>query len=107
MAPLGKLNVPAKLMASRCITMVSPDYPPGLDRKAASVVVRVVIWKSGDVSPMRVISGQPSLEAEAMNAVRLWHYRPYVREGEPLDVTTDVEVDFDPRRPGGMVSHPK
>jgi protein TonB len=107
-APLGKLNVPAKQMVGRCITMVSPNYPQGtgVAPKRATVIVRAVIWKSGDVSPMRVISGEPSLETEAMNAVRLWRYKPFSRDGQPLDVTTDLLVDFDPATPGGTVIHP-
>jgi protein TonB len=106
-APLGKLNVPAQVMAGHCVTMVSPNYPPIDDPKATAVVVRVVIWKSGDVSPMHAVSGPPALQAEAMNAVRHWHYKPYVQDGEPLDVTTEIKVAFDPQKPGGMVSHPK
>jgi protein TonB len=69
-------------------------------------VVRVVIWKSGSVYPMRVVSGDTSLEAQAMDAVRLWHYKPFLRDGEPMDVSTDIRVDFDPQKPGGVVTHP-
>ena len=107
-APLGKLIVRPEVMAGLCVTMVSPLYPQttGEVPKVSTVVVRVVIWKSGNVSPMRVISGQTSLEAEAMNAVRLWHYKPFSRDGEPVDVTTDVRVNFDPGKPGGIVTHP-
>jgi TonB family protein len=106
-APLGKLNVPAATMAKQCVTMVSPSYPKSMmdDEKPYTVIVRVVVWKSGNVSPMRVISGPPSLQDEAMNAVRLWRYRPYIRDMEPLDVTTDVKVDFVPGKSGGIVSH--
>jgi TonB family protein len=107
-APLGKLNVPPKQMAGRCITMVSPIYPRtgGDSPKASTVIVRVVIWKSGSVTPMRAISGPPSLEAEAMNAVRLWRFKPFLLYGEAVDVTTDLTVDFDPSKPGGIVTHP-
>jgi protein TonB len=55
---------------------------------------------------MEVVSGPPSLEAEAMSAVRLWRYKPFLRDGEPLDVTTDIRVDFDPAKPAGLVTHP-
>ena len=107
-APLGKLNVPPKAMAGNCITMVSPTYPQITDDspKASSVIVRAVIWKSGNVSPMQAISGPSSLQDEAMNTVRLWRYKPFVRDGETLDVTTDIRVDFDPATPGGVVTHP-
>jgi TonB family protein len=107
-APLGKLSVAPKVMAGHCITMVSPVYPQttGETPTASTVVVRVVIWKSGQVSPMRVMSGNPSLQVEAMNAVRLWRYKPFIQVGKPVDVTTDVQVGFDPEKPGGIVSHP-
>jgi TonB family protein len=107
-APLGKLNVSPGVMAGHCITMVSPTYPPtaGDSPTASTVVVRVVIWKSGTVSPMRVISGPSTLQDEAMNTVRLWKYKPFDRDGEPIDVTTDIRVDFDPAKPGGVVTHP-
>jgi protein TonB len=88
--------------------MVSPHYPQnagGLPT-ASAVIVRVVIWKSGSVSPMRALSGPPSLQDEAMNTVRLWRYKPFARDGEALDVTTDIRVDFDPAKPGGVVTHP-
>ncbi len=107
-APLGKLNVPSKVMDGHCITMVSPNFPQTANGapKASTVLVRVVIWKSGNVTPMRIVSGDPTLETEAMNAVRLWRYKPYAREGEAVDVTTDIRVDFDPAKPGGVVTHP-
>jgi len=107
-APLGKLKVAPEVMAALCITKVSPVYPqtPGETPQASTVVVRVVIWKSGRVSPIRVISGQPSLEAEAMNAVRLWRYKPFNNDQGPIDVTTDVAVSFDPGKPGGIITHP-
>jgi TonB family protein len=107
-APLGKLSVPAEKMASMCITMVSPIYPKiaGDTQKTSTVVVRAVIWKSGSVSPMRMVSGQPALQAAAMNAVRLWRYKPFTQDGAAIDVTTDIQVDFVPGKAGGMVSHP-
>ena len=107
-APLGKLNVPAGVMAGHCLTMVSPTYPAtaGDSPTAAIVIVRVVIWKSGNVTPLRAISGPQELQDEAMNTVRLWRYKPYARDGGPLDVTTDIQVEFDPAKPGGVVTHP-
>ena len=108
-APLGKLVVAPQVMEGHCITKVSPVYPQtdGIPRTKATVVVRVVVWKSGSVSPVRVVSGEGSLEAQATNAVRLWRYKPFLRDGEAMDVTTDISVDFDPQTQGGMITHPK
>jgi TonB family protein len=106
-APLGKLYVPMKAMGGNCITMVSPTFPQTDQVPTAStVILRVVVWKSGRVTPMRLLSGNPALETAAMDAVRLWKYRPYARDGEALDVSTDIQVEFDPAKPGGLVTHP-
>jgi TonB family protein len=108
-APVGKLMVAPEVMEGHCITKVSPIYPQmdGALRQRATVVVRAVIWKSGSVSPVRIVSGDSALEAEATNAVRLWRYKPFVRDGQVMDVTTDINVVFDPQTQGGMISHPK
>jgi protein TonB len=100
----GKPTVAPEVMAGRCLTMVSPQNTGS--EVLSAVVVRVVVSASGKVVPVRVVSGAPALEAEAMNAVRLWRYRPFVRDGVPVDVMTDVRVIFEPGKPGGMVSHP-
>jgi periplasmic protein TonB len=100
----GKLIVAPQVMVGRCITMVSPESTG--TTVISTVVVRVVISASGKVLPVRVISGAPALESEAMNAVRLWRYRPFLREDSPVDVVTDVKVTFEPGKPGGFVSHP-
>jgi TonB family protein len=107
--PLGKLIVAPGVMEGHCITKVTPVYPQAdvTSRTKATVVVRVVIWKSGSVSPVRVVSGDSSLEVQATNAVRLWRYKPFLRDGEAMDVTTDISVVFDPQTQGGMISHPK
>lgn len=105
---LVSLNVPAETMANRCITMVSPLYPYAAAKaaKPESIVLQAVISKSGRVSPVRLVSGSEQLEGEAMNAVRLWRYKPYMRNGEPVDVTTQIVVQFNPASPGGLVTHP-
>jgi TonB family protein len=108
-APVGKLIVAPEVMEGHCITKVSPIYPQidGALRNRATVVVRAVIWKSGSVSPVSIVSGDSSLGAEATNAVRLWRYKPFVRDGQAMDVTTNIPVVFDPQTQGGMISHPK
>jgi len=100
----GKFAVAAEIMAGRCITMVSPQSAG--TEVSSTVVVRVVVTAAGKVVPLRVISGAAAQEAEAMNAVRLWRYRPFVRDDSAIDVVTEVKVMFEPGKPGGLVSHP-
>jgi periplasmic protein TonB len=94
-------------MASFCLTMVSPRFPLQAQAQGAqTVVLQVVVRHTGVVNPIHIVSGNPALEAEAMNAVRLWRYRPYLVDGQPVDVMTNVRVDFIPGKLSGLVSHP-
>lgn len=105
----ASIRVPADAMEDRCVTKVSPLYPYATAdvSRAESVVLQAVISKSGHVLPIGLISGNGRLQNEAMNAVRLWRYKPYVHNGEPVDVTTEIVVHFTPGRPGGVVTHPR
>lgn len=106
-APAGKETVPESTMASYCIKQVSPNFPPQAQTKGAQLVVlQVTVRSNGTVHPIRIVSGNASLEPEAMDAVRLWRYRPYMQDGQPIDVMTNVRVDFVPGKLGGLVSHP-
>jgi protein TonB len=106
-APEGRKVVPASTMASSCLTMVSPRFPLQAQAQGAqAVVLKVVVRHTGAVNPIHIVSGNPSLEPEAMDAVRLWRYRPYMSDGQPIDVMTTVRVDFIPGKQGGLVSHP-
>lgn len=104
----GNLTVPAKVMASLCLKMVSPMYArEGTPKvKPATLVLEVIVSRQGTVRPVRLVSGDPTLGDSANHAVRLWRYRPYMQNGVPVDVSTQVNVDFVPGRPGGLISHP-
>jgi protein TonB len=105
--PAGRRVVPERAMASSCLTMVSPRFPLQAQARGAQVVVlQVVVRHTGAVNPIHIVSGDSSLEAEAMDAVRLWRFRPYMADGQPIDVMTNVRVDFIPGKQGGLVSHP-
>ena len=106
-APAGRKIVPASTMNAQLLTMVSPHFPVQKQAQGSQVVVlQVVVRHTGAVNPIHIVSGNPSLESEAMDAVRLWRYRPYVEDGQPIDVMTNVKVDFVPGKQAGMVSHP-
>jgi TonB family protein len=106
-APAGRKVVPASTMASSCLTMVSPRFPMQAQAHGAqTIILKVVIRHTGAVNPIHIVSGDSSLESEAMDAVRLWRYRPYMANGQPIDVMTTVRVDFIPGKLGGLVSHP-
>lgn len=75
---------------------VNPTYPP-LARTArvqGSVILAAVIGKDGTIQNLHVISGHPLLTQAALDAVKQWRYRPYILNGEPVEVDTQVTVNF-------------
>lgn len=90
------ITVDKAQMASQIIKKVNPVYPP-LARQAriqGQVILKVEITKSGDAENIQLVSGHPMLAPSAIEAVRQWKYRPYLLNGEPVNVQTDVTVNF-------------
>ncbi len=75
---------------------ILPTYPP-LARAAriqGQVVLQAVISKQGFIENLRVLAGHPMLAPAAIEAVRQWRYRPYVLNSEPVEVETQITVNF-------------
>ena len=73
-----------------------PVYPP-LARQAriqGTVLLQAEISKDGTIENLRLISGHPMLAPAAIEAVKQWRYRPYMLNGEPVAVETQVQVNF-------------
>jgi TonB family protein len=90
------IEVPSHSVQSLLSRKVPPVYPP-LARQAriqGTVVLKVVITKSGDIGTLRLVSGHPVLAPAAIEAVKQWKYRPYLSNGEPVEVTTNVQINF-------------
>jgi protein TonB len=84
------------MMEGNLIYKVQPVYPP-LARSAriqGSVLLRAIISRSGTIENLNVISGHPMLVGAAINAVRQWRYRPYILNDEPVEVETQVTINF-------------
>src|SRR6266568_4654296 len=78
------------------IQKIEPKYP-SLALQAhiwGQVVLRAIIGKDGDIKERGLVSGHPLLAPAAIEAVRQWHYRPYLLNGEPVEVETIVTVNF-------------
>lgn len=84
------------MMEGNLISRVQPIYPP-LARSAriqGPVFLRAIISRTGTIENLQAISGHPMLIPAALDAVRQWRYRPYVLNGEPVEVETQVTVNF-------------
>jgi len=94
----GPLPVPASVMAANLLISRLPQYPDetGASRASGRVVMQAVINKDGTIGHLRVIEGDPALRNAALDAVSKWRYKPYTVNGQPVDVSTTVAVDFRP-----------
>ena len=81
-------------MEGNLIYKPQPMYPPmaRAARIQGAVVLRAIISKAGTIENLVVVHGHPMLSAAAIEAVRQWRYRPYVLNGEPIEVETEITV---------------
>ena len=94
--PPTKLRVSSSLMIGNLLDKTVPQYP-AIARAAriqGVVVLQATISKSGSIENLRVISGPPMLQQAAIDAVRSWRYKPYLLNGEPVEVETTINVVF-------------
>jgi TonB family protein len=90
------------------LNKVDPVYPP-LAKQAriqGTVILQVVISKSGDIENVQLFSGHPLLAPAAIDAVKQWKYKPYLLNGEPIEVETRVKVNFTLAGEGVVGDHP-
>ncbi len=95
-APVKRVRVAARVAEANLIHDVAPQYPPdaGRARIEGTVVLMAVIGKDGNVEDVRVESGLPMLAQAAVDAVKQWRYRPYMLNGEPVEVDSRITINF-------------
>ena len=94
--PVKRIRVAARVVEANLIHDVAPTYPPeaGRARIEGTVVLMAVIGKDGGVQDVRVESGLPLLAQAAIDAVKQWRYRPYLVNGEPVEVDSRITINF-------------
>jgi periplasmic protein TonB len=94
-APVKPLLI-SHLAEANLLHKVQPAYPL-LARQArvqGAVELRAIIGKTGAIENLVVVRGHPMLATAAVEAVKQWRYRPYLLNGEPIEVETDITVNF-------------
>ena len=78
------------------VKKVQPKYPKKARKKRiqGTVVLQVVISKAGDIKTVELVSGDPLLAPAAIDAVKQWKYKPFLLEGNPVEVNTEIRVNF-------------
>lgn len=94
--PPVKARVSQGIMDGFLVNKVIPQYPPIAHEAGVqgTVVLQATISKSGTIENLRVVSGPEMLRRAAINSVSQWRYRPYLLNGQPVEVETTVNVQF-------------
>lgn len=95
-APPQTLRVSSGVAAGMLVYQLKPQYPrlAMQARIQGTVALQAVIGKDGIVRDLHVLSGHPLLVPAAMEAVKQWRYRPYLLNNEPVEVDTQINVNF-------------
>ena len=95
-APQGPAHISSGVMEGQLIYKVKPLYPAiaVAARVEGTIVLQAAISKSGRIENLRVVGGPPMLQQAAIDAVKQWRYRPYVLDGQAVEVETTVNVVF-------------
>jgi periplasmic protein TonB len=78
----------------RLVQSVPPKYPVEARSAQGTVVLKAVVDANGKVEGLRLVEGNAALAAAAIQAVKQWRYRPYLRDGKAQAFQTIVIVDF-------------
>jgi TonB family protein len=93
-------TTPARISEERASDLlakrVEPEYPEAarLQRVQGDVVLDLTVGKSGVVQKLHPLSGDGELAQAATDAVRQWHFKPLLRDGEPTSFETHITVSF-------------
>jgi protein TonB len=95
-AVVGTHQVSSGVMEGMLIHRVVPTYPAiaRAIRLSGTVVLQATISRNGIIENLRVMSGPAPLQRAALDAVSQWRYRPYLLDGQPVEVETTVSVEF-------------
>jgi len=95
-APTIRTFRKSTILEGSLIHRVRPLYPPlaRMARIQGPVVVAAVISKEGVMERVQAISGHPMLVPAAVDAVSQWRYKPYILNGEAVEVETQITVNF-------------
>jgi protein TonB len=91
-----RIRISQGVIKGLCIHRVEPTYPP-LARSArvqGDVVLSAVIDSNGQIQNLVLVSGHPMLVPAAITAVKQWRYKPFLLNGQPVEVETTITVIF-------------
>ena len=93
---LQNVNVSQGVSQGLLMKKVQPVYPKTAlaMRIEGEVDLTATISKTGDITSVKALKGDPQLTKAAVEAVKQWKYKPYLLNGEPVEITTQVTINF-------------
>jgi protein TonB len=93
---LQRLRIGGAVQQAKLVRQPRPVYPPLAKQARISGTVKLsaVISKDGTIQQLEVISGHPLLVPAALEAVKQWVYQPTLLNNEPVEVITQIDVNF-------------
>jgi protein TonB len=94
--PGGPKRIISQLSEGQLVNRVEPVYPhiAAISGIQGQVKLHAIIGRDGRIQSLSAVSGQPLLVRAALEAVEQWRYRPYVLNGEAVEVETFITVNF-------------
>ncbi|MBX5496275.1 MAG: energy transducer TonB, partial [Bryobacteraceae bacterium] len=91
-----RIRVGGNVQQAKLIRQPRPIYPPLAKQARISGTVRfnAIIGKDGTIQNLTLVSGHPLLVQAATEAVKQWVYQPTLLNGEPVEVVTQIDVNF-------------
>jgi TonB family protein len=91
-----RIRVGSNVQQAKLLVKVQPVYPLEAKQQRIEGVVRLraILGKDGKVENLEMLSGDPALGAAALDAVRQWQYQTTLLNGDPVEVVTEIDVNF-------------
>jgi TonB family protein len=93
---LQMLSVSQGVSRGLLVKKTQPVYPASAMQMhiEGTVELQATISKSGDIAGVKIISGDARLARAAVDAVKQWKYKPYLLNGEPIEIQTQITMNF-------------
>lgn len=94
--PTAPVRVSGGVQSAKLVFGPRPSYPhiALITRTQGTVRIQAIIGRDGSISNLQVISGHPLLIEAARRAVQQWRYQPTLLGGQPVEVITEIDVNF-------------
>ena len=96
LTPKRNLRVSSGVAEKLIKHKVNPKYPTEAREQGiqGDVILQATIDTTGNLVNLKAVQGDPILVKAAVDAVKKWKYRPYILNGEPVDVDTTIKIQF-------------